>query len=387
MSYLRRVYLLLVVLGIVIALSAGTSIAQTPGGEEPLGEEALNQDAKMYASHFGVDLDEALRRLQLQGTIGGLSTELAEKERDTFAGLWIQHEPEFRVIVAFTRDVEETVQPYVEGKPFADIVEVRTADATLAELKATQEVVYLALRELDIPADLLVDESENRVEVRVTDRAQLDAALQKVGIQLPDHVVVVTVDGLFTPTADIFGGKRLDHPPEMCTSGFSVVDSGGTKGVTTAAHCEDSESYDGVDLPWRGGLYGHQWDVQWNRADHAFTVRNLVWDGTWNRYVYATKHRDDQNEGEYVCKYGESTRSSCGNIQTKYCLPTGGEAPPDATATYILVDAPSAVGDSGGPVFSGNTAYGTLVATSDGNDFIYMAANYITDLGVTVLTN
>lgn len=163
---------------------------------EPLGEEARIVDAQLYASRYDVDLEEALRRLQFQDTIDGLEPALIDREGDTFAGLWIQHTPQFRIVVAFTRDGEETILPYVEGKPFADLVEVRTADATLEELKAAEEAAYLALCDLDLDVLVgsLIDVTENRVELLVTDRAKFDAALRKANTQLPKHVVVVAVN-------------------------------------------------------------------------------------------------------------------------------------------------------------------------------------------------
>lgn len=168
---------------------------------ETLGEEAQIVDAHLYASRYGVDLEEALRRLQIQDAVDGLEPALIEQEGDTFAGLWIQHTPQFRIVVAFTRDGEETIQPYIEDKPFADLVEVRTADATFEELKAAEEATYLALRDLDLDVLVgsLIDVTENRVELLVTDRVRFDAALQEADIQLPDHVVVVTKDELDTP--------------------------------------------------------------------------------------------------------------------------------------------------------------------------------------------
>ena len=38
-------------------------------------------------------------------------------EKDTFAGLWIQHQPEHRFVVLVTHDGEETIRPYIEGEP------------------------------------------------------------------------------------------------------------------------------------------------------------------------------------------------------------------------------------------------------------------------------
>ncbi len=77
----------------------------------------------------------SVRRLQLQESVGKLGAELEANERDTFAGLWIEHEPEYRVVAAFTRDGEETIRPYVEG----GLLEDSEASATLAELQEAQE--------------------------------------------------------------------------------------------------------------------------------------------------------------------------------------------------------------------------------------------------------
>ena len=82
----------------------------------PAVSEALLQDACHYAADMGVDLPEAVRRLQAQATIGELGAELEANEQPTFGGLWIQHKPEYKVVVAFTRDGEETVRPYIQAR-------------------------------------------------------------------------------------------------------------------------------------------------------------------------------------------------------------------------------------------------------------------------------
>jgi hypothetical protein len=71
------------------------------------------------AEALGISVDEAVRRFQLQEAIGPLGAQLEANEADTFAGLWLQQEPEFRVVVAFTQDGEATMQPYVAGTPLA----------------------------------------------------------------------------------------------------------------------------------------------------------------------------------------------------------------------------------------------------------------------------
>lgn len=64
-------------------------------------EGAIAIDAHWYAERFGVSHEEAVHRLRLQGAIGELDSAL-RSERRTFAGLWIEHEPVFQIVVAFT---------------------------------------------------------------------------------------------------------------------------------------------------------------------------------------------------------------------------------------------------------------------------------------------
>ncbi|HHX42792.1 MAG TPA: hypothetical protein GX714_02225 [Chloroflexi bacterium] len=386
----NRVFAGFAVLVLLLGLVVPSALSQSPvPGGEPLGEESRIVDAQWYVSTYNVSLEEALRRLQLQDDIDGLEPALIAAEGDTFAGLWIQHVPEFRLVIAFTEGGEETVVPYVEGQPWAELVEVRTMSATLAQLVAALEETDEMMRELGIRGDLVVDVKENRVQLRVTNQGELDAALQRTGMRLPDHVAVVPVERLVTPVADIFGGKNLNSPDGNCTSGFSVVHTDGTKGVATAGHCPGELTFEGVALPLRSRIYGGPWDVQWHRADHAFTVRNLFWEGTYNRYVYGLKARDSQEIGETVCRYGRTRGYSCGHIEYRTLKPTGEKAPPDATYTYIWVlNAPTDFGDSGGPVFFNNTAYGIIHGTTDGSDLVYMAADYIASglSGVSILT-
>ena len=155
--------------------------------------DALRRDAETMAEDLGISVDEAIRRLKLQDPIGTLGAELERLEADTFAGLWIQHEPEYRVVVAFTRNGEETIQPYVENTPLADLIEVRTAEATYEELKAAQREARWLLDELELSSASGINIKENQVELYVTDRSLFNAKLQEANARLPDHVEVITI--------------------------------------------------------------------------------------------------------------------------------------------------------------------------------------------------
>jgi hypothetical protein len=189
-------------------------------------EEALVRDAQQYAAEMGVDLDEAMRRLQYQDDIGRLRAALAANERDTFAGLWVQHQPDFRVIVQFTRDGKKTIRPYIKNKPWADLVEVRKASATLVELESALHETIRALDRLGFDVSCGLSEMENRVEVWVTDRAWFEGELRKSNIQLPEHVELVVIEGHSAKGIDICATLSVPgvaFPRQRPAEGIRVV--------------------------------------------------------------------------------------------------------------------------------------------------------------------
>ena len=161
--------------------------------EIPPVTDAVIQDARSYAEDTGVDLDEAVRRLGLQRTIGKLGAAVSENEHETYGGHWIQHEPTYGVVFAFTRDGEETIRPYVHGTILADMVEVRHVEATLAELRAAQREAHEILEGLGILASSGIDVKRNIVELYLPEeeKEKLDTGLQDSALELPDKVEIV----------------------------------------------------------------------------------------------------------------------------------------------------------------------------------------------------
>lgn len=159
----------------------------------PLTENAFLQDAQLFAEQRGIELSEALSRLQSQDDVGTLQVKLAEEQAETFAGLWIEHEPTYRIVVAFTRDGEETIQPYIENSPLADKVEVRSAEMSYVELKNLHNQATRLTNELGLPVSSSIDIQNNVVELYITDQARFDAALAEANATLPENVVVSAV--------------------------------------------------------------------------------------------------------------------------------------------------------------------------------------------------
>lgn len=155
--------------------------------------EALRQDAEMMAKDLGISVEEAVQRSSLQDLVGQLNAALAQNEVKTFAGLWIQHEPEYRIVTAFTQNGDETIRPYVEDTPLAEWIEVRTAPKSLAELQAIQQSVIQIVHELNFPFSSSLNVQKNQIELYVTDQALWESALQEAGLQLPEPVEVIVI--------------------------------------------------------------------------------------------------------------------------------------------------------------------------------------------------
>ncbi len=353
-----------------------------------------------YVSITGVSADEAKRRLQLQDIARELNAELSMNEAETLAGLWIEHSPEFKIVVQFTRDGEETIKPYIKQHPeLANVVEMRTAKVSLVDLQKARASASSSVHALGISVASETNVAGNSVNLYMAkaDRSQFDNALQRGKIQLPDKVKVITVEAMDEEKleVDIYGGLALTP----CTSGFSVKKGWWpfiTKGITTAGHCSNTVTYNGNNLPLNGEKWTGSYDTQWHTAP-GYTVTNKIQyksDGS-TRPIYATKSRNNQQIGEYVCKYGKTTGYTCGRINTKDYKPDPANVPNPA-ATFIRVDNTagwndlSDAGDSGGPWFWGTTAYGTHSGSprGDSNDAWYTAVNYVeSGLGVTVMTS
>jgi len=121
-------------------------------GQAENSPDTVFPEVVVYAEHYGITVDEALRRFEVQDAFAGLDTELSIKEPDTFAGLYIQHQPEFRIVALFTQKDEEIMEPYIPDG-LAEYVEVRMVEVSYRELQNAQRDVSYALRTLGIPAD------------------------------------------------------------------------------------------------------------------------------------------------------------------------------------------------------------------------------------------
>jgi hypothetical protein len=233
---------------------------------------------------------------------------------------------------------------------------------------------------LGIPTASEIDVCKNFVKIYVEDRTQFDKVVSEGKIS----VNVITVEKLVYLETKTYGGLTLTTR----TSGFAVKNSSGTKVITTDAHCNNSKIYNRSSLTFQSENYGTYYDIQWHTAP-GFTVTNKVRFplGTFN--ITAAKSRSQQQVGNWVEKYGKSSGYTAGYISSLTFKPGT-----QFQATFIRVkntagysDLPRG-GDSGYPWFNLNTAWRSHCGSpgDDSNDAYYMAINYVSGIGVSVMT-
>jgi hypothetical protein len=365
--------------------------------------------AAVYAKHYGVTIDEALHRLTLQDSFPGLPTALENNEKATFGGIWIQHEPEYKIVVAFTENGQQTISKYSKyiSKEATAYIETRVVSKSLVELKNDQDKLLKYLNNQGLQLVSRVDIINNCVSIDIakSDKDKFTLAIQNDKSAIPDGLIINFVDGLPIPQTDIYGGLLLLTPVVppwygVGTSGFAVKNVvTNIKGIATAGHITTPISntlyYNWTSLPYQTGYYGGAFDWQW-RTCPGLTVTNKIqwWYNGWTFDVNSKKTYYEQVIGDVVSKYGNTTHYTCGQItNTMATLLAPLNVPTWIEVTNIYGYAKlSDGGDSGGPWFTGNGAGVAALGihssgTTDGQKAYYMAQNLIELWGVSVMTS
>jgi Trypsin len=349
------------------------------------GGEAVETggDEVTYAELVGVSLSEARRRIGLQIEAGVLELALSAAYPNTFGGLWVEHSPAFRVVIYLTAGDAATVLKFASPE-LADTMEVRRVARSREQLQSDAESVARALPD-GVSVTVRTRENEVVVEGRSASSSSLIAAARS---DAPSSVRFIESAIVDVPAVDIYGGLFL----RTCTAGFSVKQNGvASTGTLTAGHCSDSQTFSGAAMTYKQGLLSGSHDEQWHTSSFTEVAKFRVDPNGTTRPVTAKVSRSTTPDGGMVCKYGNESQYGCGFLVSKSHAPS---YVPNAQPTFMQVhfdgrDLASS-GDSGGPVFLGQSAYGIVSGARgvDGqpSDLIYVAINYPeSQLGVTVL--
>ena len=358
-------------------------------------DQALAEDSIQYAAQFRVTPDEALRRLKAQEHSVVVTDSIAREFSDRLAGISIEHSPSYRIDVLLTGS-EPVADRDTDGIP---IIFRIGAKATHAEAVAAMRRHLIDFRR-ELPGSRGAGYDQRTGEVVLLIRPE-DAAsfgiesIRRRAEQLGGVPVRIVANSLRETDMSIVGGGRVEglnvltNRRNRCTSGF-VVTNGEVHAITTAAHCPDQLTYIDRDgnssptLPMIGSWGLAYRDVQINGSadspDPLFyanrgsgSLRDVE---TW-RSVASTR------AGDFVCHYGESSGYSCAIVELTDYAPPGELCGGPCSPTWVTVKGPScAPGDSGGPVFSGDVAFG--IAKGINHDdagrcdfYYYMSTDYL----------
>jgi hypothetical protein len=356
--------------------------------------QALAEDAIQYAGQFRVTPEEALRRLKAQQDSVPATDAIAREFADRLAGIAIEHAPEYRIVVLLTGS-EPVPDRTAAGVP---IVFRTGAKATHAQAVAAMRKHLIDLRsELPGARGAGYDQRTGEVVLLVTpaDAARFGIdAIRARAEQIGGVPVRVVVNQLIESNMSVDGGglveglNSITNRLNRCTTGF-VVTNGEQNAITTAAHCPDQLTYidrDGssVELPMIGSWGAAYHDVQINGSADSPDPFFYADRGAGSlRKVATWRNAASTRAGDFVCHYGESSGYSCAMVELTDYAPPGALCGGPCFPTWITVRGPSCIpGDSGGPVFSGEVAFG--IAKGINRDsagrclfYYYMSTDYL----------
>ncbi|HYJ31022.1 MAG TPA: hypothetical protein VEW25_11865 [Allosphingosinicella sp.] len=167
------------------------------GAAPPVPDRRPRGETSWYAQAYGVSEEEALRRMGLQHAlsdeVGRIRARLEAEQADNYADMWLEHAPEFRMVVGFVRDPETILRRYTSHPLFV----ARQVRHSLAELKAGADAAFAQLRRLGVPAEGGVYVSDNEVRIGVGVDQEEAAALVRSGrLRVAPFVRIVGADAL-----------------------------------------------------------------------------------------------------------------------------------------------------------------------------------------------
>jgi hypothetical protein len=367
-------------------------------------DEAVQAEARAYAGLHNVAAAEAARRIRAEQQAGDVIGRLRAANRARFAGLWIEHQPSFRIVVRLAGDAPAgpDFQAATQGSviPVAFVIgAAATQDQVLGRIEASLPQFKATIPTL-MATDMDVRTGEIVLFVHAVGAAGEAARAQ--GAELARQVGhPVRVELLAVPEQDQHtrGGANVSSG---CTTGFVVQNGAGTQGVTTAAHCDNTQTYqefggESYAITYEAGRLDADHDVQWHTTTHTEYPEFYADLTTSARTLTGRRYRSSTAVGNTVCHRGNGTGYSCGSVASTTHQPTyaGACGSQTCNAVYIRVSGADLLcygGDSGGPWFNGQTAFGVHKSgassgTARGNCSyaVYMSTDYLSGLGVSLV--
>lgn len=363
-------------------------------------EAAIRQDAEALAANRGISLGQAMKAVRAQDNIGDEIDKLRKEHSGRIAGIYFVYEPEYKMVVRLKGQapVNHRLLKLADGEV---PVEFETgANATIDELVDAYQRNLQAIRTL-FPTLQGVGTDERTGEIMVIVQATGTEAETVRGkkddlFKLLGHPVRIEVVAQAFKDVDVRGGSRITASSgSFCTSGFTVKNSSGVTAMTTAAHCEGMNTYynpngTSIALTFVTEALDADQDVEIHTSGYVERPEFYADSATVARVLTGRRLRSSTAAGDQVCHRGARTGYSCGYVQATNYTPTyaGACGSVACSAVFVLVDGGTGTacgdGDSGGPVFASQTAFGLVKSASFSgyaagqcNFFTYMSTDFL----------
>ena len=340
---------------------------QRTGDEDP---------ASTYLQYrYGISAQEAERRLAEQVILADLQVDWREKASTTYAGTWI--EPDGTIVVAAVANAEQLA----DQARRSGLRSVRSVDRSRSEqaIKTLQQRVGTRLA--DLPVGISADAQLGVVSVHLPPKQDEAAVSERLdendrkAVRLTREAAAdAAVACTYTNCDPPLRGGVTAASGTTCTTGFNVrSNSNGASFVLTAGHCTAASntwtSYfaDGV-----GHTLGYSHNSYYPGTDYGLiAVTNptgwspgptlAVWGnqpGLSDNFGYTITGPSGSVLGATICHSGQTSGSDCGTVTELGYTANYGAGPINGLGVVSLNNSCTVPGDSGGPWWAGQKAYG-----------------------------
>lgn len=363
---------------------ANACLASQVTAQSPIAPDPVNQ---AYAEIYGVSEAEAAARLARLAEITRVEKALQERFPNQFGGLYVQHQPAFRVVVKMTGNGEGLLRQITQDPVYV----VEQAVTPVRQLMQLKERVGRKLAETDgVTFSVAANIWDGTVDITATD-AERVRELLTTDLRQNRNIRVTQAAVISENTATIYGGRQLTGT-QTCTSGFTINSDSG-QGIVTAGHCDDRMTLSGVTFNVVSRAYKNSdtwgFDLQTMRpasGTHSFPNQTYS-DRTTLTAITQVYYAADLPLNWTVCVYGTVTNARrCGTLARKWVVLRDNRGITNSVFQVTPTDgrAMSTGGDSGGPVLGANVAYGLIKAkggSTNPNDLYFVDIMSLEALG------
>ena len=375
---------------------------------------------------YNISSEEANMRIELQNDVIALSEKLNQANDSDYADMYIQHQPVYKIIVLFAdnsdrKDFLKSLDPKMQRW-----VQIKQAKKSRSIYSQELDDINMALNRLnliytsvyDLESQNFLITVENKSDINLVKQSLPKARNGEVTIKVGNIPKIQAAPSGVRAGDKLYAGNTLSYTSGSpgCTAGFAVsYISGGVtkKGILTSGHCPNDMlvKFNDHNVLLSGPIVEkqHRSDPNGGGDNISDKYDYQIWDGTGLNLDNQIAFKDlngipefpatgifrltaittflNQKKGMIVCKSGQTTGITCGEI-------TNGNASHDGVAGWIQVANSnqaniSAGGDSGGVWFlypgSSTNVTGVGVHTAGNSstnpeDYaIYMPIDYIDD--------